>query len=107
MKDSSQIARSFFARTAHWAEPQQQQHSGQSEVGSRRWAVGGGQLEVGSWRRAVGRKDVKKCSVRLKRLECIHFNCKGGIICIGEETKNMRLQKLSTQRLQKPIHLIC
>ena len=34
LRDSSWLARSSFTCTAHRAEPQQQQHSGQSEVGS-------------------------------------------------------------------------
>ena len=49
---------------------------------------------------------VTKRSVGLKRLECIHFNCKGGMLCIGEESKKMRLQKISNQRLQKPLRLV-
>ena len=43
------------------------------------WSVSGGQLGGKMWR-------VTKCSVRLKRLECIHFKYKSGMIFIGKES---------------------
>ena len=45
---------------------------------------------------------VQKCSVKLKRLESIQFNCKGGLICIRKDDKKMP-QKISKQRLKQLI----